>query len=180
MYEKKNSKIFVLSGKAKAGKNQVANIIEEYYQDKKCIQISYAYYIKDYLMRMGMYEESEKAKYRSLLQDFGIDFLGKRIDSNFLIRRVLEDIEVFSYFYDVIIITDARLIDEVEIPKQHFQNVTTIRITNHTENDLTEMEQKHITEIGLDTYQNFDYIIENNASLEELKRGIIFILKGEE
>ena len=180
MYQKKNLKIFILSGKAASGKNVVANIIQEYFKKENCIQVSYAYYIKDYLTRMGKYNESEKSRYRSLLQEFGIDFLSKHIDSHFLIRRVLEDIEVFSYFYDVIIITDARLIDEVEIPKKHFQNVTTIRITNHTKNDLTEMEQKHITEVDLDLYEKFDYVIENNGSLEELQEKVRFLLKGEE
>lgn len=178
MYEKKNPIIFILSGKAKSGKNEVANIIEKYFQEKNCMQVSYAYYIKDYLTRMGKYSESEKAKYRSLLQEFGVDFLAKKIDQKFLINRVIEDIEVFSYFYNVIIITDARLVDEIEIPKQKFQNVITIRISNNNQNDLTETERKHITETGLDTYSKFDYIIENNTTIEELKNKTIEILKG--
>ena len=179
MYQKKNSKIFILSGKAKSGKNVIANTIEHYYGKEKCIQISYAYYIKDYLTRMGKYNEREKTKYRSLLQRFGVDFLGQQINSKFLIHRVLEDIEVFSYFYDVIIITDARLIDEIEIPKQEFNNITTIRVTSKKENDLTEEERKHITEVGLDTYRKFDYVIENDSDLEQLKNKTIEILKGE-
>ena len=179
MYQKKNSKIFILSGKAKSGKNEVARIIEKYYGRENCIQVAYAYYLKDYLVRMGKYNESEKTKHRGLLQEFGFDFLGKQIDSKFLIHRVLEDIEVFSYFYDVIIITDARLIDEIEIPKQKYNNITTIRVKSKNENDLTEEERKHITEIGLDTYTNFDYVIENDSDLEQLKNKTIEILKGE-
>lgn len=178
MYQKKNVKIFVLSGKAKSGKNAVANIIEEYYKKENCIELSYAYYIKDYLTRMGKYNEMEKEKYRSLLQEFGVGFLGKQVDSKFLIHRLLEDIEVFSYFYDVIIITDARLVDEVEIPKQKFANVTTIRISNNNQNNLTDEERKHITETGLDGYTKFDYIIENDATIEVLKEKTIEILKG--
>lgn len=180
MYQKKNLKIFILSGKAASGKNVVANIIQEYFKKENCIQVSYAYYIKDYLTRMGKYSESEKSRYRSLLQEFGTDFLSKHIDSHFLINRVLEDIEVFSYFYNVIIITDARLLEEIEIPKQKFQNVTTIRIVSSLSNNLTEAEQKHVTEIGLDTYEKFDYIIDNNSNLEELKKKTVAILKGEE
>lgn len=179
MYEKKSPVIFILSGKARSGKDLVANIIEEYFCNKKCIRVPYAYYIKDYLKRMGTYDESEKSKYRSLLQEFGVEFLAKNIDSKFLINRTMDDIEVFSYFYDVIIITDARLIDEIEIPKTKFKNVITIRILNNNTNDLSEKEQKHITETGLDTYLNFDYIIENNSTFEELKNKITQILKGE-
>ena len=127
---------------------------------------------------MNKYNENEKSKYRSLLQDFGVELLSKKISPNFLIDRVMQDVEVFSYFYDVIIITDARLINEIEIPRQKFDNITAIRILNDNVNDLTETERKHITETGLDTYKDFDYIINNNSSLEELKNKTIEILKG--
>ena len=102
MYHKKNEVIYILSGKAESGKNVVADIIEKYYGKNNCIKISYAYYIKDYLTRMGKYNDKEKQKYRSLLQEFGVDFLATKVDSNLLINRVLEDIEVFSYFYKII------------------------------------------------------------------------------
>lgn len=176
MYKKREPLIIILSGKAKAGKNIVADIIKEYFNNS--IQVAYAYYIKDYLKRMNKYNEQEKEQYRSLLQEFGIDFLSKYINPKFLINRAMEDIEVFSYFYDVIVITDARLIDEIEMPKQKFSNVITIRIENNKNNNLTETEKKHITETELDNYSNFDYIIENNSTIENLKNQTIDILKG--
>ena len=85
-----------------------------------------------------------------------------KIDSNLLIRRLIEDIKVFSYFNDIIIITDARLIDEIEKIKEEFNNVTTIRVNRNNDNELTVKQKEHLTEIGLDNYNNFDYIIENN------------------
>ena len=90
----------------------------------------------------------------------------------------MEDIEVFSYFYDVIVITDARLVDEIEMPKQKFSNVITIRIENNNNNNLTESEKNHITETGLDNYLGFDYILKNNSTIEDLKNQITEILKG--
>lgn len=178
MYKKREPLIIILSGKAKSGKNLVANYIKEYYKENNCIEVAYAYYIKDYLKRMNKYNEQEKNKYRSLLQEFGVEFLSKQIDSKFLINRVMEDIEVFSYFYDVIVITDARLVEEIEIPKQKFSNVITIRIENNNNNNLTELEKNHITETGLDNYTGFDYILKNNSTIEDLKKQIIEILKG--
>ena len=176
MYKKRDPLIIILSGKAKSGKNVVADIINEYY--KNSIQVAYAYYIKDYLKRMNKYNEQEKAQYRSLLQEFGVEFLSKHINSKFLINRVMEDIEVFSYFYDVIVITDARLVDEIEMPKQKFSNVITIRIENNNNNNLSESEKNHITETGLDNYLGFDYILKNNSTIEDLKNQITEILKG--
>ena len=172
-YNNKNPKIFILSGKAKSGKNLMADIIEKYYSDKKCIQLSYAYYLKQYVKKITNWDGSEENKPRDLLQSLGIDLL-KKIDQNLLIRRVIEDIKVYSYFYDVIIVTDARLIEEIEEPKKIF-NCITIRI-NKNSNNLTEEQRKHITETNLDDYQNFDYVVENK-DIEDLKKQIINILK---
>ena len=86
----------------------------------------------------------------------------------------MEDVQVYSYFFDVIIITDARLIEEIETPKSLF-NCITIRI-NKDDNNLTLEQKKHITETNLDNYRNFDYVINNN-DISETKNQIINILK---
>ncbi len=172
-YSNRNPKIFILSGKAKSGKNLIADFIEEYYSDKKCIQLSYAYYLKQYVKKITTWDGNEQNKPRDLLQSLGIDLI-KKIDDKLLIRRVMEDVQVYSYFFDVIIITDARLIEEIETPKSLF-NCITIRI-NKDDNNLTLEQKKHITETNLDDYRNFDYVINNN-DISETKNQIISILK---
>ena len=161
-YINKNPKIFILSGKAKSGKNYVADIISDYY--KNSVQISYAYYLKQYVKKITNWDGEEATKPRDLLQSLGIDLI-KKIDKELLIRRVMEDIKVYSYFFDVIIVTDARLKEEVDIPKKLFK-CTTIRI-NGKDNDLTLEQKNHITETDLDNYK-FDYVI-NNTKDEVLK-----------
>ena len=172
-YNNRNPKIFILSGKAKSGKNLIADFIEEYYSDKKCIQLSYAYYLKQYVKKITTWDGNEQNKPRDLLQSLGIDLV-KKIDDKLLIRRVMEDVQVYSHFFDVIIITDARLVEEIEIPKSLF-NCITIRI-NKDDNNLTLEQKKHITETNLDNYCNFDYVINNN-DISETKNQIINILK---
>ena len=172
-YNNRNPKIFILCGKAKSGKNLIADFIEEYYSDKKCIQLSYAYYLKQYIKKITTWDGNEQNKPRDLLQSLGIDLV-KKIDDKLLIRRVMEDVQVYSYFFDVIIITDARLIEEIETPKSLF-NCITIRI-NKDDNNLTLEQKKHITETNLDNYRNFDYVINNN-DISETKNQIINILK---
>ena len=170
-YVNRNPKIFILSGKAKSGKNYVADIISDYY--KNSIQISYAYYLKQYVKKISNWDGREETKPRDLLQSLGIDLI-KKIDKELLIRRVMEDIKVYSYFYDVIIVTDARLKEEVDIPKKIF-NCITIRI-NGSDNNLTDKQKNHITEIDLDNY-NFDYVIDN-TNLSKTKEEILKILGG--
>lgn len=161
-FNNKKPKIYLLSGKARSGKNEVSNIIKKYYKDKKCISLSYSYYLKDYVKRISGWDGSEENKPRDLLQQVGIELIKNKIDSNLLVRRLIEDIKVFSYFYDVIIISDARLIDEVEKVKEEFSNVTTIRIKRNIDNNLTLEQKEHLTETALDNYNKFDYIIDNN------------------
>ena len=50
---KRNSKIFIISGKARSGKTETAKIIENYYKEKKCITISFAYYKPGHLLYPG-------------------------------------------------------------------------------------------------------------------------------
>ena len=166
-FEKRNSRIFLLSGKAKSGKNEVANIIEDYYSDKKCITISFGYYIKDYAKRISDWDGSEYNKPREFLQQLGIELIKNKIDDKLFINRIIQDIEVFSYFYDVIIVSDVRLVDELETLKNKYKNSISIRINRKIENNLTEEQKNHITETDLDNYKNFDYIIENDENLKE-------------
>lgn len=169
MYTYKEPLIFVLSGKAKSGKNLIADKIENYYKNKRCIQISYAFYLKNYVKNIYDWNGSEEDKPRELLQKIGIDLIKNKIDSNLLIRRVCEDIKVYSYFYDIIIITDARLKDEIEIPKRLFNNVVTIRIDSiYYDKKMTIEQMNHITETNLDNYDKFDYVINDFDKLEEI------------
>lgn len=170
-YINKNPKIFILSGKAKSGKNYVADIISDYY--KNSIQISYAYYLKQYVKKINNWDGLEETKPRTLLQSLGIDLI-KKIDKELLIRRVMEDIKVYSYFFDVIIVTDARLKEEIIIPKNLFDCIT-IRI-NGKDNDLTLEQKNHITETDLDNYK-FDYVI-NNVDINKTKEEVLKLLGG--
>ena len=173
----KRPKIFIISGKAGSGKDEVADIIKKIYKEMKCKKLSYAYYLKQYVKDITGWDGNNETKPRDLLQSIGIDLLKEKIDSQLLIRRLCEDIEVYSYFYDVLIVTDARLIEEVEVPKSKFFNITTIRIDRNIDNKLSSKQKEHITEVGLDNYNNFDYKIENYENYDKLVSNVEKIIK---
>lgn len=174
---KKEIKLFVISGKARSGKGEIAKIINNYYQEKKCINISFAYYLKDYVKRITNWDGREVTKPRKLLQELGIELIKNKIDSKLLIKRILQDIEVFSYFYDIIIISDARLIDEIEFIKEKYPDSISIRvIRDNYDNLLNNYEKNHITETNLDNYTDFDYTVINNNYIE-LKERVENILR---
>lgn len=171
---KKDPKIFIISGKARSGKNEISKLIEKSYRDKKCITISFGHYIKDYAKRVSDWDGSEETKPRELLQQLGIELIKNKIDNKLFINRILEDIAIFSYFYDIIIVSDVRLVDEITALKEKYPNSISIRvIRNNYDNKLTDEEKNHLTEVDLDNYNNFDYKVENNENLEEKIKEIL-------
>lgn len=177
-FKNRNPKIYVISGKAKSGKDACAKIICNYYKNKKCIKLSFGYYLKNYAKTIIGWNGKERTKPRDFLQQIGIELIKNKIDDKLLINRVCDDIKVYSYFYDIIIITDARLVDEIKSIKDNFSNAVFIKIEKGNDNNgLTKLQQNHITEIDMDNYNDYDYIINNNKSIKELKSKIVSILE---
>lgn len=160
-FEKNNIKIIILTGKAGSGKSRVANIIRK---NKKCIILSYASYLKDIAMNVTNWNGEEETKPRDFLQQFGDEI--KKSNPNIMINRVIEDIEAYSYFYDLIVISDARFINEISVIKNKYKDVIVVNIYGR-DNILNDKQKNHITEIALDNYQEYDYKIYNDDKLDE-------------
>lgn len=166
-----STKIIVISGKARSGKDKVSSFIREELKKsgKKVINLQFAYYIKNYAINISDWDGKDEAKPREFLQYLGTDIIRKKIDEDFFIRRMIDDIKVYSYFYDVIVISDARFSKEIDSVKEKFQSVISINVNRpNYVSELTDKEKKHATENGLDSYKNFDYEIINDGTLEEL------------
>ena len=57
------------------------------------------------------------------------------------------------------------------------EETKTVIHVSRNQTNLTEKQKIHKTEISLDEYQNYDYDIKNNGTIEELKIKIIKILE---
>lgn len=170
--------IILIGGKARSGKDTLADYLYEDLkkQGKNPCKLQVSQYIKYYAIKYFGWDGKEETKPRGLLIKLGTEIIREKIDSNFHINRLIEDIKVLSYFYDTFIVSDVRLPIEIEKPKEEFSNVVSIKLERpYTE--TTKKQQKHITEIGLDNYHNFDYVIKNDKSLEELKEQAIELAK---
>ena len=176
-------KIFIIGGKAKSGKNTFGEYLKEELKDygyKPCVMhITEPLYA--YARNYFEWNEQEDNKPREFLQKMGIEIIRDKMGKkDFLLKRLYEDIEILENFFDCIIITDARLIHEFEDIKKHYEDVVTIKLERENYNsELTEEEKEHITEKEIDSYQNFDYIIDNK-SLKELKNAALEIVRNEE
>lgn len=167
-------KIIILSGKAESGKNKVASLIKKSLKNKKVVIVSYASYLKEYAKNILDWNGLEETKPRTFLQEIG-DYV-KKIDNKFLINRLLQDIEVYKNYFDVIIVSDARFIEEINCIKEKYENVSVINIKGR-ENSLNNMEKNHITETALDNYNLYDFKIENKSSIEELEQKVKNIIE---
>ena len=170
--EQRNPKIFVVGGKAKHGKDTFSAYLKDVYErhGKKVIITQLAKYIKYYAREMTGWDLSEETKPREFLQQLGTTVIRQKLKKDDLfIKRMIDDIEIFSYFYDAIIISDIRLKKEINDLKAVYPNIKSIHIVRPDfDNGLTEEQKNHPTEIDLDDYNEFDIEVVN-TTLDKLK-----------
>lgn len=177
-FQNRHPKIYIIAGKARHGKDTIGSNIKELYPNQKVILLQYSYYIKEYAKRVSDWDGKEETKPRELLQQLGTTLIRNQIDELLFVRRMCEDLQVYSYFYDVIIISDVRLEIEITALQAKFPNVYTIHVERPSLiSELSIEEQKHRTETGLDHFDQYDYKVINDGSLEDLKTKVENIVK---
>jgi len=181
LFTKKEPIIFLIAGRARSGKTTIGKIIEEYYikQDKKVINSPYTKYLKQYIKEIFNEEITEDKKPRDLLQKISSELIKKELNKpNFFIDRQLEDLEIYAYFTDVIIISDVRFKEEIDVVKEKFKKAISIGVIRpNYKSDLTEEQLNDVTEVSLDNYDKFDYKITNNEQESELHIKVLNILE---
>ncbi len=170
---KENLAIVLISGKAKHGKTTFANMLKEEHAliGRKAVATSYAKYLKLYAKELTDWDGTNDSKPRKFLQDLGTEIRVSLKKPEFFVKRLDDDIDVYSRYVSAVIIDDARLPLEIEYFKNKYPNqVKTIKIVRpNFANNLNELEQTHETENKLDNYETFDYNIINDGTLEDLR-----------
>lgn len=170
-FKKRDPKIFVVSGKPNSGKDTTCEFIDNYIKSKgiRVLNIQIGYYIKMYAKRVSDWDGSEDTKPRTLLQELGTEVVRDKIDPNFFVKRIIEDITVYSYYFDVITISDARFPGEIDGIYNSFKNVIRINVVRpNFVNDLSAAQNAHRAENALNEYNNYDYVLSNDGTLEDL------------
>jgi len=174
-------KIYLVAGKSGSGKGEVAKIIEEYYTSigKKAIITEYSKYIKMYAKEIINWDGSNP-KPRKFLQDLGVTIRHNMDMPLFFVNRMIDDIKVYSLYYDVVIISDVRLPEEIEELKKIYKDVCSMYIINQFEpSKLSLEEQMHPTETALENYSDFDINITND-NINVLDNKVIEFLESSE
>lgn len=159
-----SKKIIALSGKQFSGKDTVAKILLEKLTGFKRVGIGDAIKI-EYGKQKGLsFDEIEanKSHYRADLITLG-DY-GRSISPFYWLEKIIE------LDYDVII-PDLRVKSELEILKN--SNAITIRVeSSRTARSLRGelVKEDDLTETDLDDVKDWDYVIENDSTYEDLKQ----------
>ncbi len=168
----KEVKLYLISGKARHGKDTFSGYLSDIYNEngKKVIVNQLSKYIKYYAREMTGWNLTEEDKPRELLQTLGTSIIREKLGKEDLfIKRMIDDIEIFSCFYDAIIISDVRLKKEIDDLREVFPNLISVNVFRpNFDNGLTEEQKKHKTEVDLDDYDKFNEQV-INTTLDELK-----------
>ena len=165
-------RLYLICGKARHGKDTFSSYLKDAYEEngKKLIVTQLSKYIKYYAREMTGWNLTEEDKPRALLQELGTQVIREKLGKDDLfIKRIIDDVEVFSCFYDAVAISDVRLKKEVDDLREAFPDLVAIHIERpNFDNGLTEEQKRHKTEIDLDDYDKFDVKIVN-TTLDKLK-----------
>lgn len=104
---------------------------------------------------------------RALLQIYGTEIFRERVNNNHWVDLVIDAINESDEKYFVL--TDARFENEIYRVFDKCKNaeIITLRMERDMVRDKTQAE--HPSETGLDDFIGWNYIIDNNGSLEELE-----------
>jgi phosphomevalonate kinase len=165
-----SKKIIVLSGKQFSGKDTVADMITEHFTDFKEIALAGAIKKEFGKIKNITIQEIERNKplYRPELIELGNK--GRAESPDFWIKKVVEE-------EGNLIVPDLRLKHELFIFKIH--GAITIRVESSREERAKRgnlISEDDPTETQLDDINDWNYVVENNGSLEDLREQVVKII----
>ena len=160
-----------MSGKARSGKDTAAEVILEKYDG---VPLAFANDIKTIAYDHYDWNGKKDELGRKLLQDIGTT--GRNYNRDIWVNDTIDRIQWWtrqSSGNQLAVVTDTRYPNEIQQIKHEFSDVVTIRITRDSVEKL-----KHPSETALDQWTDWDYLVENNGSLEEFQEKILEIMEG--
>lgn len=176
--------IIGIAGKKRSGKDTFAKfLIEElknlgYFSQRRAFAdslkdeaanmlVDYGRFDKIKILQM-MNEDQTKEKFRLLLQWWGTEFRRELCENhNYWVESLLRWIDITqSEAERFIIVPDVRFVNEFNAIKKEFGYI--IKITRPM---LYIAEDVHKSETALDDFEDttFDFVVDNNSSLEQLQ-----------
>lgn len=176
-------KIILLSGKARSGKDSAANMMKSKLESKgKKVLIAHYGDLVKYTCKTFFNWNGEKDEQgRTILQEVGTDKIRTK-HPNFWVDYIRDLLSIFEDKWDYALIPDTRFPNEIDVMKNTFKDVISLRVvrTNFI-SPLTEEQRNHRSEIALDDYP-FDYyfIADDLKTLERKVDNLLKELEGKQ
>lgn len=168
--------IIGLGYKARAGKDTVAaHLVNNY----AFVQESFAYPLKEYIGRQicgfndkqlyGAWKETLDPEWemtpRQMLQLIGTDALRKVVHDDFWVIPMKRKLKEHLRNERHIVISDVRFLNEIKMIRSLGGKI--VKVERENPDKITGFE-KHSSEFQLEAFNEWDFIIENNGTLETL------------
>lgn len=173
-------KIIAVSGKAQHGKDTTANILYEELtsRGKRVLITHYADLLKFICKSLFNWDGQKDERGRQILQYVGTDVVRKE-RPDYWVKFVVDMINLFGDNWDYVIIPDTRFPNEIELLKEHFDNVIHIRVTRvGFDNGLTDEQKNHPSEVALDNAIP-DIAIHNRGTVDHLREVLSYYVEEE-
>lgn len=166
--------------KARSGKDTVANYLVN---NHSFVQESFAFPLKEYIGRQicgftekqlwGSMKETIDPEWgmtpRKILQLVGTDALRNVVSNNFWIIPMKRKLKDHIRNGRNVVVSDVRFVNEIELIKELSGKIVKIE-----RNNLEQISgfEKHSSEFELETFDEWDYYLDNNGTLEDLYKKV--------
>lgn len=113
---------------------------------------------------------------RLLLQIYGTEIFRNRVDTNWWAKQVRN--RAIKSEDDFYIVTDTRFPNEIEVfyDECNMENTQVITIRLNRDAGTTGSKAEHQSETALDEWTEWNYVVQNDGSLDELKQSVTTII----
>jgi hypothetical protein len=162
-------KVCCISAKARHGKDTAAAMMAEYLEKRghKVLITHFADLLKYICKQFFGWNGDKDVAGRTLLQYVGTDVVGAQ-KPGYWANFLADFLKMFEKEWDFVIVPDCRYPIEYELIRDTFEAVLLRVERPGFDNGLSAAQKAHASETALDEY-NFDTIIYNSGSLEELR-----------
>jgi len=175
-------KLVGLSGKKRSGKDTVYAVAGELLQKQnlKTGRVAFADPLKHEVSQITGFNieflEKHKEEIRPLLQVWGADFRRKFFGADYWISKMKPIIEQSDGFYDVLFVTDCRYRNELEFIREHGGHLVNVERRGYQ--FYQDACDDHSSENDLNNYGQYDYVLNNDKTKEELTQSVYQMLES--
>jgi hypothetical protein len=139
---------------------------------------AFANSLKDICARHFGYKGVKDQEDRDILIRIGTD-IARKNNPDIWVNIINEIIWAFRTEYDYFVISDCRFINECTVLQDNGYSVISVKIERpNFDNGLSIDQKNHLSESSMNDYE-FDYIIINDGTLEDLERKVDKFIKTE-